>query len=105
MKLIMALLLAGSIASCSSSPQSESAGQYVDSSAASAKIKTELLSDDLVSGTSIDVETYKGTVILSGFVDSEAEKERAVEIAESMKGVRDVEEALIVKRDVEGYSE
>jgi len=82
---------------CATSQRSESTGQYVDSSVITTKVKSKILADDLVHGFPITVKTYKNTVQLSGFVNTEQQKERAESIAKSVKGVARVEDALIVK--------
>ncbi len=97
--LLTTILLTFSLASCATSKHSESAGQYLDSSAITAKVSSKLMTTEGVTGTAIEVETYKGTVILSGFVDSATEKEKAVEVAKAVKGVRDVKDALYVKSE------
>ena len=54
-------------------------------------------SDDFLKSFQIGVETYKGTVQLSGFVDSQKAVDKAVEITRSVKGVKSVKNNLIVK--------
>lgn len=85
------------LAACVSTPTQESTGEYIDDATITTKVKTRLLSSKETSGTAISVETYKGSVQLSGFVDSEAEKHRAGEIAAAVKGVKEVENKLTVK--------
>lgn len=96
-RLFMILILATIIVGCSSTPYDESTGQYFDSSAITTKVKTRLF-DALGSNTfSIKVKTYKDTVQLSGFVDSEIIKQRAGVIAFNTVGVKAVKNDLIVK--------
>jgi osmotically-inducible protein OsmY len=97
MKYFIILSLSMFLLSCSSTKERESFGEYVDNSAISTKVKSKLLSTSKVSSTSIDVESYKGVVILSGFVSSEEEKEKALDVAKNTKGVRMVKDALFVK--------
>jgi hyperosmotically inducible periplasmic protein len=68
----------------------ESAGEYFDDAAITAKVKTAFLRDEQVSGLAINVETVKGTVQLSGFAHSEAERARAEQLAKSVSGVQQV---------------
>lgn len=82
---------------CSGGDTRQSTGQYIDDSAITAKVKSKLLSDDEVSGLAVEVETYKGVVQLSGFVDSNDEKRRAENLAEDVPGVRNVQNDLQVK--------
>lgn len=73
------------------------AGQFVDDSVITTKVKAALLRDRTLSVLAVSVETYKGTVLLSGFVDSEDQARRAAEIAASVQGVVDVKSTLTVK--------
>lgn len=72
-------------------------GRYVDDSVITTKIKAELLKDSLIKGLKVGVETYKGTVQLSGFVDNERQAAKAAEVAASVTGVKSVVNNLIVK--------
>ena len=72
-------------------------GRYVDDSVITTKIKAELLKDSLIKGLKVGVETYKGTVQLSGFVDNERQAAKAAEVAASVNGVKSVINNLIVK--------
>src|SRR5690606_9417403 len=94
----LGLLVGGSfITGCSSTATRESTGEYIDSSALTAKVKSALVGDEVVRARDVQVETFRGTVQLSGFVDSEAQKERATAVARSVQGVEDVKNNLIVK--------
>jgi osmotically-inducible protein OsmY len=95
--LAVLLLIMTSLAGCAGSPTQESTGQYVDSAAITTKVKAKLLQDSLTAAYQIDVTTYKDTVELSGFVNTAKEKQRAVEIARGVPGVKLVEDDLIVK--------
>ncbi len=83
---------------CTGSSTSESTGQYFDSAAVTAKVKGRLV--DMLgakAAMSIKVKTYKDNVQLSGFVNSEAIKQRAGIVADDTIGVKDVQNNLIVK--------
>lgn len=96
--LCLTLALGGALATgCSSTSTRESTGEYIDSSALTAKVKATLVSDELVRARDVQVETFRGTVQLSGFVDTEAQKERATAVARSVQDVREVRNNLIVK--------
>ncbi len=96
--LSLGLFLGGAfVTGCSSTSTRESTGEYIDSSALTAKVKSALVADEVVRARDVQVETFRGTVQLSGFVDSEAQKERATAVARSVQGVRDVKNNLIVK--------
>jgi hyperosmotically inducible periplasmic protein len=70
---------------------------FLDDSSVTAKVKAELLKDEGVKSLVIKVQTHHGQVILSGFVDTEEQARRAVEIATSVRGVLAVKNSLIVK--------
>ena len=70
---------------------------FLDDSSVTAKVKAELLKDDGMKALAIKVQTHHGQVILSGFVDTEAQARRAVEIASSVRGVLSVKNSLVVK--------
>ena len=73
------------------------AGTYVEDSVLTAKVKAALLKDLRLKGFVVKVETYKGTVLLSGFVNEEQQAQRAAEIASGIRGVTAVKNSLIVK--------
>jgi len=96
----MSALLAGAAlvsGGCAGDQYSRSTGTYIDDSALSTKIKTQLLTDKDVKGTEVKVRTYNGEVQLSGFVDTQFEKDRAIAIARAAPGVRDVRDDMVVK--------
>lgn len=98
--LTLGLALGGAFVSgCSSTSTRESTGEYIDSSALTAKVKSALVKDEVVKARDVQVETFRGTVQLSGFVDTEAQKERATAVARSVVGVQEVKNNLIVKAD------
>ena len=84
-------------AGCASTADRQSAGEYAGDSVTTGKVKTALARDDAGTLLDIEVETYRGIVQLSGFVDSETDKLRAGEIASGVEGVDRVENSLIVK--------
>ena len=93
----VALMLIVTFASCASTPKQESTGEYVDDSVITTKVKSLLAADDFLKSFEIGVETRKGIVQLSGFVDSQKAVNKAVEITRSVKGVKSVKNSLIVK--------
>lgn len=86
-----------SIAGCAGSKRYESTGEYLDDSVLTTKVKASILGDSRLKVMQIDVETFKGIVQLSGFVDSAEAAARAVELARTVKGVKMVNNSLIVK--------
>lgn len=95
--LFMAAMLAAVLAGCVGSPTRESTGEFVDDSAITTKVKTALLDDKVTRGLAVHVQTFKGSVELSGFVKSGEDKKRAGEVASSVKGVKSVVNSLLVK--------
>ena len=91
------LLVAAALAGCAGSAKQQSTGEFIDDATISAKIKTRLFEDPVTSGFAIKVDSFKGTVQLSGFVSSEKERQRAEEIARAVRGVREVRNDLIPK--------
>ena len=75
----------------------ETAGQYVDDSTISTKIRAQLVGDQSLKGFDIHVETMQDVVQLGGFVDSPKEKQQAEQIARNVAGVRGVHNDIIVR--------
>lgn len=85
------------LAGCAGTQKRESTGEYFDDSAITSKVKTEIFKDLTLKVLQINVESFKGVVQLSGFVDSAQASAKAVEIARSVKGVNAVKNSLVVK--------
>lgn len=82
---------------CSVARDQQTVGSYVDDAGITTAVKAKMAEDKNVSATSISVETLNGTVQLSGFAKSEAEKARAAEIARTTRGVREVRNSIMVR--------
>ena len=95
---IALVMLMVAFAACASTSKQESTGEYVDDSVITTKVKSLLAADDFLKSFEIGVETYKGTVQLSGFVDSQKAIDKAVEITRSVNGVKSVKNNLNVKK-------
>ena len=85
------------VTGCAVGRGQQTAGAYVDDSAITASVKTRMLEDPQVAGTSITVETLNGTVMLSGFAKNQTEKSTAATIARSVDGVRSVKNEITVR--------
>ena len=94
---LLVLLVLAVIAGCASTRTQESTGQYVDDSTITAKVKAAILDDPSLKVFDISVETFKGTVQLSGFVNSAEIRSRAAVVASRVSGVKSVKNSLIVK--------
>lgn len=93
----LAVMVALTLAACGATPQRESTGEYLDDSVLTTKVKTALLNDPVVSGLAVNVETFKGIVQLSGFVKTDAERNRAIELARDVQGVRQVKNDILLR--------
>ena len=94
---LLMMLIAGFVA-CASTSKQEGAGEYVDDSVITTKVKSLLAADDILKSFDITVETNKGNVQLSGLVDSQMTIDKAGEIAKGVSGVKSVKNSLIVKK-------
>ena len=91
------IMFVAALAGCASTSKQSSTGEYVDDSVITTKVKSLLAEDDFLKSFQISVETYKGIVQLSGFVNSRQAVDKAGQIASSVKGVKSVKNDLIVK--------
>lgn len=97
LKRLSAFLVAALMVSalgCASQSEPQSPGAYMDDSWITTKVKTAILNEPSLKVMQINVETYKGAVQLSGFVDNAASQAKAVEIARSVQGVTSVKNDL-----------
>ena len=95
--LIASLSLASFTGGCAATPTKESTGEYVDDSSITVKVKAAFVKDPLVKALDVTVETFKGVVQLSGFVNTSAEKAQAASVASSIRGVTSVKNNIVVK--------
>ncbi len=75
----------------------ETIREYFDDVGITAQVKAAIAAEGVLSYLSISVETFRGVVLLSGFIDSEHQKKRAIEVASGVPGVREVKALLVVK--------
>lgn len=97
LSVLMCLVLPVAWAGCASTPTHESTGEYIDDTVLTTKVKADLAADKALSLFQINVESYKGVVQLSGFVDSAEHASQAVAIARKVPGVREVKDSIVVK--------
>ncbi len=104
---VAAVLGSTALAGCASSTTEEdqpapagkqTAGEVVDDGVVTAKIKAKLVDDPVTKAYQINVETFKGTVQLTGFVDSAEARSRAEQLAKDMDGVKAVKNSLQVRK-------
>lgn len=86
------------IAGCTSTPSQQSTGQAIDDGVITAKVKAKLIEDPVTKAHQINVDTFKGTVQLSGFVESSQARSRALQVAKEVDGVKQVKDALEVRK-------
>ena len=96
-RFLVVLIMIAAFVACASTPKHEGTGEYIDDSVITAKIKTQLASDDFLKSFQISVESRKGIVQLSGFVDSQKAVAKAGQIARGVEGVKSLRNNLIVK--------
>ena len=75
----------------------ETPGEYVDDAVITTKVKAAVFETSTLKSSQINVETYKGTVQLTGFVSSSADIAKAVEVAKGVKGVKSVKNDMILR--------
>jgi hyperosmotically inducible protein len=95
---LVLLMLIATLLGCASTSKQEGTGEYVDDSVITTKVKSALAVDDFLKSFEISVETYKGIVQLTGFVDSQKAVDKAAEVARGVKGVKSVKNDLNVKK-------
>lgn len=96
--LMLAAIMASTVVACSSSPTQPSTGQAIDDGVVTAKVKAKLIEDPVTKAHQINVETFKGTVQLSGFVETDQARNRALQLARDTDGVKTVKDALQVRK-------
>ncbi|MBC7499864.1 MAG: BON domain-containing protein [Herminiimonas sp.] len=86
-----------SMVGCASTAKTEGTAEYIDDSAITAKVKAALVNEPMTKATEINVETFKGSVQLSGFVSSQAGINKATEVARGVSGVKSVKNDMRLK--------
>lgn len=82
---------------CASTAKKEGTGEYIDDSVITTKVKAAVLNEPTLKSAEINVETFKGVVQLSGFVNSEADIAKAASVAKGVKGVTSVKNDMRLK--------
>jgi osmotically-inducible protein OsmY len=85
------------LAACASTARTEGTGEYVDDTVITTKVKAAVLNDPTLKSAEINVETFKGRVQLSGFVNSQADINQAVKVARAVEGVSSVTNDMKLK--------
>lgn len=82
---------------CASTAKQEGTGEYVDDAVITTKVKAAVLNEPTLKSAEINVETFKGVVQLSGFVSSQADINKAAEVARGVGGVKSVKNNMRLK--------
>ena len=93
---VLALATAATLG-CGSAANKEGTGEYFDDSVITSKVKTAIFAEESLKVAEINVETFKGVVQLSGFVNSREDINKAVQVARDVKGVSSVKNDMRVK--------
>jgi osmotically-inducible protein OsmY len=94
--LVLTIVLAA-VWGCGSTAKTEGTGEYVDDSVITTKVKAAIFNDPALKVNEINVETFKGVVQLSGFVRSQADIDKAVQVARGVAGVKSVKNDMRLK--------
>lgn len=94
---VFAAILLLSAVGCAPTPTREGTGEYVDDAVITTKVKAAILNEPGLKSAEINVETFKGTVQLSGFVKEQSDARRAGELARGVKGVQAVKNDIRMK--------
>ena len=82
---------------CAGDRYHQSTGESIDDQGVSMRVRSALSNDAEYKYEDVSVKTFKGTVQLSGFVDTHAQKSRAADLAKNVEGAKDVENNITVK--------
>ena len=94
---ILAACMLFVLVGCAPTSTSRGTGEYVDDAVITSRVKAAFAADPTVKATEVQVETFRGTVQLSGFVDSRESAQKAAQIAREVKGVREVRNNMLLR--------
>lgn len=94
--IILAVMFAA-LLGCASTSKQEGTGEYLDDGVITTKVKAAVFQEPSLKSAEINVETFKGVVQLSGFVSTEADIQKAVDVARGVKGVTSVKNDMRIK--------
>jgi osmotically-inducible protein OsmY len=89
--------LAGGMTGCAGDRYTQSTGEHIDDKADSSRVKKALNADTQYKYDDVTVQTFKGVVQLSGFVNSRDQKNRAGDLAKKVEGIKEVQNSITVK--------
>ena len=91
------VIFLASLLGCASTSKQEGTGEYVDDTVITSKVKAAIFDDHSLKSAEINVETFKGVVQLSGFVNSREDINKAVRVAREIPGVTSVKNDMRLK--------
>lgn len=94
--MVLAVMFA-TLLGCASTSKQEGTGEYLDDGVVTTKVKAAIFNEPSLKSAEIKVETFKGVVQLSGFVSTQADVDKAVEVVSGVKGVASVKNDMVVK--------
>lgn len=100
LKLIVAIGIAFALITsvgCASTSKKEGTGEYMDDSVITTKVKAAVFNEPSLKSAEINVETFKGVVQLSGFVNSQEDINKAIAVAGRVSGVKSVKNDMRLK--------
>jgi hyperosmotically inducible protein len=95
-RIVLGAILACSMVACTSMPRQQPPEEAIEDGVVTARVKEKLIADPVTKSHNINVETFKGTVQLSGFVESNEARARALQLAREVEGVKRVRDAMDV---------
>lgn len=95
--MVIVALFSLTLLGCGATSSRESTGEYVDDTVITTKVKAAIFNHPELKFTEISVETFKGTVQLSGFVSSAADRASATRVAREVTGVTAVKNDIRIK--------
>lgn len=102
LKTLLCLTASVALVGCSATRYDRSTGQFIDDNATTARVSSALGSDSIVRASDIKVDTFRGNVHLTGFVDHPVQKERATQITRNVKGVEHFKNDIVIKAEIPG---
>ena len=99
---VLSLMIAGvlgatTLVGCAVTREQSTVGEYVDDATITTQVKAKFAEDKTVAASSISVETLRGTVQLSGFAKTAAERSQAEAIASRVKGVKAIKNHIVLR--------
>ncbi len=94
----LGILLLALLAGFTANTNRRNAVRFIDDSVIASGVEVEMKNDPVLQAIKIDVESFRGVVLLSGFVDYSRTADRAVKLANSVNGVNSVKNSIVVKR-------